>query len=194
MVWKARMDPGMVCVDLIRRERQWLFRPGSVQRFFKEGVLMNSTINFLVKLEEFLSRGLLVCVVFLVFFAAVGRWIGLPVAWSVNVAQLLFVWIIFLGANQALRSNKHIGVDIVTSRFPEKLQKLNALGVLILISVFLGFIIVHGVRLSIDNSSRIISNTPFSYSYITMAVPLGCLLMLATTLGKIRILLSQFRR
>ncbi|MBD3895300.1 TRAP transporter small permease [Halomonas sp. ML-15] len=154
---------------------------------------MNKAINFLVGVEEFISRALLVCVVFLVFFAAVGRWFGLPVAWSVNIAQLLFVWIIFLGANQALRNDKHIGVDILTSRFPDKLQKLIALGVFVLVSAFLAFIIVRGVSLSIDNASRTISNTSISYSYITMAVPVGCLLMLATTLRKVQLLVANIR-
>lgn len=67
---------------------------------------MTKIIGFYEKVEEFLSSMLLLVVVLLVFFTAIGRWIGLPVAWSVNIAQLLFVWVIFLGASQALRENK----------------------------------------------------------------------------------------
>ncbi|WP_176475729.1 TRAP transporter small permease [Halomonas salipaludis] len=154
---------------------------------------MDRIINFLIALEEFVSRTLLVCVVLLVFFAAVGRWFGLPVAWSVNIAQLLFVWIIFLGANQALRNDKHIGVDIITSRLTVQWRRLSELGVLALVSAFLVFIVMYGVGLSIDNATRTISNTSISYFYITMAVPVGCLLMLATTLRKIQRLVVNDR-
>nr|WP_251041058.1 MULTISPECIES: TRAP transporter small permease subunit [unclassified Halomonas] len=136
-------------------------------------------------MEEFVSRLLLSIVVLLVFFTAVGRWAGLPVAWSVNIAQLLFVWIIFLGSNQALRNNKHIGVDIFSNLLPRRLQVLNEIFVLILMSAFLLLSVVYGVKLSIDNSTRVISNTPISYSFITMAVPVGSFLMFLTVIGKI---------
>ncbi|MGP9591359.1 MULTISPECIES: TRAP transporter small permease [unclassified Halomonas] len=149
---------------------------------------MTKIIGFYEKVEEFLSSMLLLVVVLLVFFTAIGRWIGLPVAWSVNIAQLLFVWVIFLGASQALRENKHIGVDIITSLLPEKLKRLNELFVLILMLMFLLFSMIYGLKLSVDNSTRVISNTSISYSFITLAVPIGAFLMMCGVVGKIYVL------
>ncbi|WP_227939289.1 TRAP transporter small permease [Alkalihalobacillus deserti] len=146
---------------------------------------MEKVTKILLNIEEGLAKVLLVSVVLLVFLAATGRWLGFPVAWSVNIAQLLLVWIIFLGANIALRNNQHIGVDVFTSRLPLSLQKCIELLILLLMAGFLSLAIYYGTMLSLENSSRIISNTTLSYSYITMGVPIGCLLMLITIIAKI---------
>ncbi|MBE0529342.1 MAG: TRAP transporter small permease, partial [Rhodospirillales bacterium] len=51
------------------------------------------------KAEEAISRVLLAICVVLVIVASLGRWYGHPIIWSVDMAQLLFVWICVLGAN-----------------------------------------------------------------------------------------------
>lgn len=155
---------------------------------------MTRIIDLAKKAEEFISSMLLLVVVLLVFLTAIGRWVGLPVAWSVNIAQLLFVWVIFLGASQALRNGKHIGVDVLTNLLPARLKKLNELFVLILMLMFLLFSIIYGLKLSIDNSTRIINNTSVSYSFITLAVPVGSFLMMLGVIGKMHALLSFYKR
>jgi TRAP-type C4-dicarboxylate transport system permease small subunit len=147
---------------------------------------MKKLTHNLIKIEEVISKLLLISVVLLVFLAATGRWFGFPVAWSVNMAQFLLVWIIFLGANQALRNNKHIGVDILTRLLPLKVQRYLELVILTLISCFLLFCIYYGTSLSLENSNRLISNTSISYSFITLAVPVGCFLMFITIIGNFK--------
>ena len=39
----------------------------------------------------------------LVFVAAIMRFFGHPLTWSVDMAQLLFIWLCMLGATRAMR-------------------------------------------------------------------------------------------
>jgi TRAP-type C4-dicarboxylate transport system permease small subunit len=38
-----------------------------------------------------------------------------PPSWSVDMAQLLFIWVCFIGADLAMQKDRHIGVDLLTS-------------------------------------------------------------------------------
>ena len=139
-----------------------------------------------IAIEYFVTNALLIGVVFFVFTAAVMRWAGYPLAWSVEFGTLLFVWVIFLGANRALRENRHIGVDFFTKRMPDKVRFFVELCTMVVMIAFLLFIFYYGVLLCIENSARLISNLPVSYSWVTAAVPTGSLLMTITLLVKFK--------
>lgn len=132
-----------------------------------------------------MTNFLMLAVVFFVFIAAVMRWAGSPIAWSVEIAQLLFVWLIFLGANRALRENRHIGVDFFAKRLPSRARNGLEIIIYLLILAFLLFLSWYGILLSIENSVRQISSVSISYTYISASVPIGCFIMSLTTIGKI---------
>jgi TRAP-type transport system small permease protein len=142
-------------------------------------------------LEEWLSQFLLAVIVLLVFVAAFTRYIGMPINWSVDIAQALFVWVIFLGANQAWRSSRHIGIDLLVQRFGARTRSRIQLVLYGIIAVFLVSLIVSGIHITIVNAGRILQDIPISYSYVTAAVPVGSFLMLLTTGKKIVSLLAS---
>lgn len=137
------------------------------------------------KFENFITNFLMIGVVVFVFGASIMRWVGYPLSWSVEFAQFLFVWVIFLGANRCLREDRHIGVDFFVKKFNPKVNAVLEIVINILIMAFLVFLINFGIQLSIENSVRLISNLPLSYSFITMAVPVGSILMLITLIFKV---------
>jgi TRAP-type transport system small permease protein len=139
-----------------------------------------------VKAENFITNLLMIGVVFFVFIAAVLRWAGYPISWSVEFAQFLFVWVIFLGANRCLREDKHISVDFFTKKLPDKVRISVEIVINLFVMAFLIFLVIFGTLLSLENSVRLISNLPISYSFITMAVPIGSLLMIITILFKLK--------
>lgn len=145
---------------------------------------MSRIVNIFILIEEWVTKILLVAVVCLVFFAALIRWVGFPIAWSVEMAQLLFIWLIFIGANQALRKNRHIGIDLLTIRLPSRVQKMLDFLIDLLIFVFLVVCVYFGTKHSVEHSLRSIQNLPLSYSLVTSAVPFGCGLMLLTLVAK----------
>lgn len=147
---------------------------------------MRKAIQYYIKAENFITNVLMVGVVIFVFAAAAMRWVGSPIAWSVEFAQFLFVWVIFLGANRALREERHIGVDFFTKKLSRKFQGVLEIIVLGLVMLFLGYLTYYGTLLSLENSLRRIGNIPLSYSFVTMAVPVGSILMIATIISKLK--------
>ena len=139
-------------------------------------------MNHLDKIERIVCIGLLSAIVLLVFAAAVMRTVGLPIIWSVDIAQLLFAWLCMLGANQTLKHAQHATVDIVTQYLPVRWQqRLAGLASLIMIGV-LAVIVVYGIALFNLNPQRTLGSTPLPYRYVALALPVGAGLMLLTLL------------
>ncbi|MGL4438704.1 MAG: TRAP transporter small permease, partial [Bosea sp. (in: a-proteobacteria)] len=68
------------------------------------------------RLEFAVSKALLVAITMLVFVAAISRFIGSPVEWSDDMAQLLFVWLCMFAANRAMRLKMHMAMDYAIKR------------------------------------------------------------------------------
>ncbi|MBM7839378.1 TRAP-type C4-dicarboxylate transport system permease small subunit [Alkalihalobacillus xiaoxiensis] len=143
-----------------------------------------------LKLEHALTSLLLFSLVGVVFMEVVLRAFSSPTTWSVGIAQLLFIWLIFLGANQALREDAHIGVDVLTSLFPRRVQQVIQCIMYVLMVVFLVALIVFGIMMVYFNTGRIIGGTSIGYYFITLSIPIGAFLMLITAVHKV---IVQFR-
>lgn len=71
------------------------------------------------RLVELLMAAALAVMVVLVFGNVVLRYVfSSGIAWAEEIARLMFVWMIFLGAIIALRKHAHIGVEMVQERLP----------------------------------------------------------------------------
>ena len=56
---------------------------------------------------------LLVAIVGLVGIAAITRFMGAPIIWSIEVATAMFVWLIVLAVDLAMQQNRHFGLSLV---------------------------------------------------------------------------------
>lgn len=133
--------------------------------------------SMFLKAEALLAGGLLAVIVFLVFIAGVMRWFGEPLIWSVDLAQLLFVWVSFLGADMALRKRAHIGIDYLVRRLPARARVLVDLVLAAACLGFLGVMAVMGYRLTMLNMERLFGDSGIPYALVTIAVPAGCILL-----------------
>lgn len=130
--------------------------------------------------ERCLTAVLLASIVILVLLAATLRTFGVPVIWSVDVAQLLFVWLSVLAANQALRQGTHARLDILLDRLTVKMRLrltllLNCISILCLLVVT-----VFGIQLVGVNPARTLGSTAIPYAMVTAALPCGAALMIVT--------------
>ena len=140
--------------------------------------------GMVLRLEAWLASALLAVIVFLVFIAGIMRWFGQPLVWSVDLAQLLFVWVSFPGADMALRKRAHIGIDYLVRRLPGRPRVvLDALLAAVCIA-FLGIMAVLGYRLTMLNLERLFGDSGIPYAFVTIAVPAGCVLLALTLLGQ----------
>jgi TRAP-type C4-dicarboxylate transport system permease small subunit len=146
------------------------------------GNTMGSVIRFINELEMKIAKGLLAAIVVLVFLAAIFRWFGLPLVWSVDSAQLLFVWACFIGADQALVRNRHIGVDFLTRRMSGNINHLLSIATYLLILAFLLIVLIYGINLCIESRYRRFNGMDLSFVWATSSAPVGALLMIKTVL------------
>jgi TRAP-type C4-dicarboxylate transport system permease small subunit len=149
---------------------------------------MDSINTWIKRAEAAIVATLLGAIVILVFVSAVLRmeWIGVSVAWNIDMAQLLFGWAVFLGADLAYKQDAHIGMDILAKKLPFAARRAVNLALLGAIAAFLALIAVFGFYLVFENAERLYASLQISYSYVVVSVPVGCSLMLFTTAVKIR--------
>ena len=80
------------------------------------------------RLVEWLMALALAVMVTLVFGNVVLRYaFNTGITWAEEVARLMFVWMIFLGAILALRRNAHIGVEILQAKLPAYARRISAI-------------------------------------------------------------------
>lgn len=113
----------------------------------------------------------------LVFVAAIMRFFALPLTSSVDMAQLLFMWLCMLGATRAMREKSHLGMEILAKRLGYVRQFRVEMVCSVIIVAFLAMLVVEGVKLTLLNSERTFGDSSLSYSWVTAAVPVGCILL-----------------
>ena len=98
-----------------------------------------------------------------VFYRYVLQW---SLFWATEVANFIFVWIVFLGAVVAYHEKKHIAFTALLDRMPGNRTKLEVMGNL-LVLCFALFMVVTGsevVRLTLDRPSEALK-LPLGYLY-----------------------------
>jgi TRAP-type C4-dicarboxylate transport system permease small subunit len=140
-----------------------------------------------VKLEDVLSKFLLVAITVLVLVAAISRSIGYPVLWSDDMAQLFFVWLCVFGATRAMRQKAHMAVDYAVKWLPRTPRWMLELFNAALILAFLLTLAWTGYKLTMLNWQRVYGDSGISYAWVTIAIPVGSFLM------SLEIILHAFR-
>jgi TRAP-type C4-dicarboxylate transport system permease small subunit len=137
--------------------------------------------------EAAIAGTLLVLMVALIFLGGVSRVLGYPLNWSTDFATAFFAWACFLCADIAWRRNALMSIDFLVNRVPEKPRKLLRLANYSIISAFLAYLTVMGTWLAWASRARSFQGIPeISYAWVTMSAAAGGLLLLVTTLLKIR--------
>jgi len=141
---------------------------------------MKKINQMIAKVEIAVGVTLMAAIVLLVFISAATRTFKYPIVWSVDFAQLLFVWISMIGADVALKYKAHMGVDLLVRKMPAGLQHGITLVTYLLMTGFIGFVIYWGITLCIENALRQYQTLQISYSYSTAAIPIvGSLMILS---------------
>lgn len=148
---------------------------------------MKKCYEFICKGELFAAKLSLALITILIFAAAIARCLRHPIIWAVDASTFLFAWCVFLGGDIALRNDKLFCIVLLTEKLPHKTQLYLKVVNYMIIEVFLAGMIGYGSILSYTTRLRTFQGIPgFSYTWVTISVPIGCLLMLMTVTGKIR--------
>lgn len=104
-----------------------------------------------------------------------------PLAWSEELARLIFVYVAMLGISMGIRTQQHVFIDFIYQRLPKALAKniFSAIQLLIFISLilFLHFGIVLVQKAAKVSNDQIVT-LGIANTWLYLALPLGTVLML----------------
>jgi TRAP-type transport system small permease protein len=156
--------------------------------------VMRTLYQSLLKAEAVLAGIFLMLMVVLIFAGGVARMMHYPINWTIDLSTCFFSWAAFLCADIAWRRDAFMSIDVLAAWLPPPARRavfyLNHL----LIAGFLLYAIYAGLILSWVSRARSFQGIPdVSYSWVTMSLPVGALLLLVTTALKIRAAIREDR-
>ena len=153
---------------------------------------MRKFYEYLCKAEVLAAASCFAVSCLLIFAAALARTMDRPINWSQDLSLFLFAWSVFLSADAALRADKLVNVDLLVNRLSPRIRQAVALANYALILAFLAAMVYYGIKLAYISRVRVFQGIPgFSYAWVTLSVPVGALLMIITTILKMRGLLGR---
>ena len=144
--------------------------------------------RFLGNIVEWASMVLVVALAVVVFLQVFNRFVlKAPLAWSEDLAMLLFQWIVFLGAALGVRRLRHFGIDLVVKKLPARMHRTIALLVPLIVGIVALTMITEGLHLLTFNRARIYATMDLSYFWAYLPIPVsGCLMILYLVLQEIQ--------
>ncbi len=148
--------------------------------------------RLLCRMETVLAATLLILMVILIFTGGVARMARHPINWTIDFSTCFFAWATFLCADIAWRRNVLIGVELVSGRLSQTARFWLACANYLIITGFLLYIAYSGTKLAILSSARSFQGIPWiSYSWVTMSLPVGAVLLIITALLKLHAVWHQ---
>ena len=85
---------------------------------------MKALTSFFDKVLKLITVTCVVAMSLLVFSNVVSRYIfDSSIPWANEMSRFFFVWLVFFGAIEALKSNEHMAVDLVGQEITKNSQK-----------------------------------------------------------------------
>ena len=107
-------------------------------------------------LVEGTCMALVLALAVVVFLQVFNRFVlKAPLAWSEDLAMLLFQWVAFLGAAIGVKRMRHFGIELVVKKLPEKIHHKLELAIPVLMGIVALNMITEGIKLIGFNKNRI---------------------------------------
>lgn len=139
----------------------------------------------LIKIEIAIAKIIFIIMVALILIAAIGRAVGYPLIWSIEISMVLFAWVSMFSIHYAQVNQRNMGIDILLKRFPVKVQDAIDYINRILIIAFLVFGTCSGYIFMWDTRSHVLPISEINHIVLSAAVPTGCLLMIFTCIEQL---------
>jgi len=141
---------------------------------------MSSMRKVLSNIVEGVAATLVVALAVVVFLQVFNRYVlKAPLAWSEDLAMLLFQWVTFLGAAIGVKRMHHFGIELLVRNLPEKFHRAIEYIVPVFVGIVALIMMTEGVELLSYNRFRIYSSMNLSYTWAYLPIPIsGCLMLL----------------
>lgn len=137
-------------------------------------------------LLEWAAGVLLLFLLVVGFLQVVSRYTGLVfIPWTEEVARLLFVWVVWVGAAAGLFRGTHIRFDFAVDRLPAWIRRPLESVVRIGVALFLIVVIRYGYEVAQSQAASTFLTFNLSVKYTYLSAVLGSALMLVGLAGGI---------
>jgi len=144
--------------------------------------LIKRVYSFICNIEETVSMVCLLGATIVLCVGAVCRTFGYPLAMISDIALCLFAWCVFLGADAAYRKNKLVYVELIIDGVNPRVRRILYCINYGITFAFLVFFVTQSVRITAFSWVRKWASIPtLSYGWVALSIPIGCSLMLITT-------------
>jgi TRAP-type C4-dicarboxylate transport system permease small subunit len=147
--------------------------PGRVDHLLDK--LLGPAVDWVVGL-------IMAALVLMVFSGVLARYVfNYSLAWSDELAGLLFVWLTLLGSVAALRRRTHMVIGFFPRLFGLRGQRMVGMYAMTAMLFFLAFMVVEGVtltRATLDDKSAVL-RLPIGFYYLSLPVAGGLMLLYA---------------
>lgn len=141
--------------------------------------------KILDRTEEILAVAFLTGTVLAVLLGAIGRAAGVPIPAGPEIAQLLLIWTCMFGADLIMRRGEHIRISALPDLLPPGGRRVLHLLCVVSMIFFLSYSGWLGWHLAISNWAREMGASGLSYGWVTLALPVGCVLMIVSLCRRI---------
>lgn len=139
---------------------------------------MQRILWLLDNVEEIVGGAFFVLIVVTVFLGVIFRYVlNNPIPWTIELATIAFVWVVFLGASSAMKRQMHIGIDALTRLAPGPVQEILGIAINLVMLWVLWFFIESGWAFSWAAWIKITPVFKWPYTFVDLAVPIGSALM-----------------
>ena len=144
--------------------------------------------RFFSNIVEWVAAVLVVGLAVVVFLQVFNRFIlKTPLAWSEDLAMLLFQWVSFLGAAVGVKRMRHFGIELVVKKLSEKARHRIELLTPLIIGIVAVTLITEGMKLIQVNRYRVYASMDVSYVWAFLAIPVsGCLMLIYLAWHEVR--------
>lgn len=137
-------------------------------------------------IEEIAGGALLVAMCAIGATKVVSRYVtASPLAWTEELATILFAWLVFIGSSLALKKNEHFAIDVVVNLLPPSARRYSRMIRHVAVALFCVLLIGYGLNLAWMNRHVLTPMLEISRAWVYLSVPFGGLLMLVRTLEMI---------
>jgi C4-dicarboxylate transporter DctQ subunit len=102
--------------------------------------------------------------------------------WAEEFARYSFIWVVMLGSSSALRRFRHIRIDFLVQALSQRTQKAVSFCNYLLMLLFLGVLVVYGVRIAEQAADKLSAGLGVSMGFMYLSIPIGSALMFLFTL------------
>ncbi|MDQ0207188.1 TRAP transporter small permease [Alkalicoccobacillus murimartini] len=131
-------------------------------------------------IDDFLSAVALAGIILLISLNVFFRFVlNNPITWTEEISLALFIWLVFVGLSSAMKTNSHVGIDYFVRKLPERWRfRLQVFRLVFIFALTLVVFVYWGAAFAIHGVAKVTPVLGVSYTFITLAVPVGSVLVL----------------